>query len=120
MYFLSAVQAVKCALAIQKTLAFTTPQSSQNDEIVEELDELSLQHRIGIHLADVFFNGTDVNGDGVNIAFRLQSEAEPGGICISWVVYESVKTHLQLNVTHTEQRSLKGISDPMLLYQVAP
>lgn len=120
MYFGSAVQAVNCALAIQKALAVPTPQSAHNNGHVKTLDETVLQHRIGIHLADVYLNGTDVIGDGVNIAFRIQSEAEPGGICMSWIVYESVKTHLQLKVTRIEQRNLKGIADPMLLYQVAP
>jgi class 3 adenylate cyclase len=120
MYFGSAVQAVNCALAIQKALAVPTPQLAHHNGRVETLDETVLQHRIGIHLADVYLNGTDVIGDGVNIAFRIQSEAKPGGICISWIVYESVKTHLQLKVTRIEQRNLKGIADPMLLYQVAP
>lgn len=119
MYFMSAVQAVHCALAIQKALAVPTPQLLQNNGRQETLDETVLQHRIGIHLADVYLNGTDVIGDGVNIAFRIQSEAEPGGICISWIVYESVKTHLPLKVTRIEQQNLKGISDPMLLYHIA-
>jgi class 3 adenylate cyclase len=121
MYFVSAVQAVKCTQAIQHTLAVAAPEQFEDeDDLVESQAEVILQHRIGIHLADVYFNGIDVVGDGVNIASRLQAEAEPGGICISWIVYEAVKTHLQLNVIHIEQRSLKGISDPMLLYQIAP
>lgn len=121
MYFVSAVQAVKCTQAIQYTLAVAAPEQFEDeDDLVESQAEVILQHRIGIHLADVYFNGIDVVGDGVNIASRLQAEAEPGGICISWIVYEAVKTHLQLNVIHIEQRSLKGISDPMLLYQIAP
>src|SRR5919202_1730678 len=111
MYFMSAVKAVKCAREIQKALANNAARLTEEDR---------LEHRIGIHLADVFFNGTDVQGDGVNIAARLQSEAQGGGICISWMVYEAVKTHLQLQVIHSESRKLKGISDPMLLYQISP
>jgi class 3 adenylate cyclase len=111
MYFVSAVKAVKCAQEMQKALAA---------EASGLLEEDILEHRIGIHLAEVFFNGTDVQGNGVNIAARLQSEAEPGGICISWLVYEAVKSHLQLQVTRAEHRQLKGIEDSMLLYQVAP
>ena len=111
MYFISAVKAVKCAQEIQKALAVSAAGLSEQDR---------LEHRIGIHLADVFFNGIDVQGDGVNIAARLQSEAQGGGICISWLVYEAVKTHLQLQVIDCDRRNLKGIPDPMLLYQVAP
>jgi class 3 adenylate cyclase len=111
MYFVSAVKAVKCAQEIQKALSTAAAGLSKDDV---------LEHRIGIHLAEVFFDGTDVKGDGVNIAARLQSEAEPGEICISSMVYEAVKTHLQLQVTRAEHRNLKGIEDPMLLYQVAP
>lgn len=118
MYFLSAVKAVKCAQEIQKALV-AAPGEPKDDD-VETLPDTCLQHRIGIHLADVFFNGTDVQGDGVNIAARLQSEAEPGGICISWIVYEAVKTHLQLQVLRREDRNLKGIEEPVLLYHLAP
>ncbi len=111
MYFVSAVKAVKCAQEMQKALAAAAAGLPEED---------ILEHRIGIHLAEVFFNGTDVQGNGVNIAARLQSEAEPGGICISWLVYEAVKSHLQLQVTRAEHRQLKGIEDSMLLYQVTP
>ena len=111
MYFVSAVKAVKCAQEIQKALAI---------KAAEFPEEERLEHRIGIHLADVFFNGIDVQGDGVNIAARLQSEAQGGGICISWLVYEAVKTHLQLQVINSDRRKLKGIPDPMLLYQIDP
>jgi len=111
MYFVSAVKAVKCAQEIQKSLAIATTEWDREDV---------LEHRIGIHLADVFFNGTDVKGDGVNIAARLQSEAEPGGICISWIVYEAVKNHLELQIISCDRRQLKGIQEPMVLYQVSP
>lgn len=109
MCFVSAVNAVKCAQEIQQALAAAAVGLPKDD---------ILEHRIGIHLAEVFFNGTDVQGDGVNIASRLQSEAQPGGICISSMVYEAVKTHLQLPIIQTEHRNLKGIADPILIYQV--
>jgi class 3 adenylate cyclase len=82
MYFASAVKAVACAQEIQSSLAEITANLASDD---------ILTHRIGIHLGDVFFNGTDVLGDGVNIAARLQAEAQPGGICLSQTVYEVVK-----------------------------
>jgi class 3 adenylate cyclase len=111
MYFVSAVKAVRCAQEIQKALSTAAAGLAKEDV---------LEHRIGIHLAEVFFDGTDVKGDGVNIASRLQSEAEPGEICISSMLYDAIKTHLQLQVTRTEHRKLKGIEEPMLLYQIAP
>ena len=86
MCFSSAVQAVSCSLEIQRQLA-TPTQTSQK----------RLEHRIGVHLGDVFFKDDDVMGNGVNIAARLQTEAQPGGICISQVVYEVVKSRLALN-----------------------
>ncbi|MBD0364023.1 MAG: adenylate/guanylate cyclase domain-containing protein, partial [Coleofasciculus sp. C3-bin4] len=67
---------------------------------------------------DVFFSGTDVVGTGVNIAARLQTEAPPGGICISQTVYEVVKNNLSLQVTYMGSRKLKGIQEPLPLYQV--
>ncbi|MGB7439728.1 MAG: AAA-like domain-containing protein [Coleofasciculaceae cyanobacterium] len=109
MCFVSVVKAVKCAQEIQKSLAIAA-----KDLPIEDV----LEHRIGIHLAEVIFNDDDVFGDGVNIANRLQSIAAPGGICISSAVYEAVKTHLELKVTQTGDWEIKGIGF-MQLYQVS-
>lgn len=111
MYFTSAVQAVACAQEIQTTLAQAAEHLAQEDILV---------HRIGIHLGDVFFNGTDVMGDGVNIAARLQAEAEPGGICISQTVYDVVKKTLSLKATDLVQKKLKNIQDSVAVYQIPP
>ncbi|MBD2482342.1 AAA-like domain-containing protein [Planktothrix sp. FACHB-1365] len=109
MYFVSVVKAVQCAQEIQKTL-ITAASELPSDAILE--------HRIGIHLAEVYFNGNDVYGDGVNIAARLQVEAYPRGICISSMVYEAVKRHLGLNIIKSEFRELKGIGS-MQVYQIS-
>jgi class 3 adenylate cyclase len=109
MYFVSAAKAVECACEIQKVLAETVAKLSPGE---------ALTHRIGIHFGDVFFSGTDVVGTGVNIAARLQTEAQPGGICISQTVYEVVKNNLSLQVTYMGSRKLKGIQEPLPLYQV--
>jgi class 3 adenylate cyclase len=109
MYFVSAAKAVECACEIQKVLAQTVAKLSPGE---------ALTHRIGIHFGDVFFSGTDVVGTGVNIAARLQTEAPPGGICISQTVYEVVKNNLSLQVTYMGSRKLKGIQEPLPLYQV--
>lgn len=111
MYFVSAVQAVSCSLAVQRQLA----QSHQNQNI-----QNPLQHRVGIHLGDVFFNNSDVMGNGVNIAARLQSEAYPGGICISQIVYDVVKSRLDLNATYAGPLQLKNIQEPQPAYHLNP
>lgn len=111
MYFVSAVQAVSCGLAIQRQLSKTS----------HELDpSRTLLHRIGIHLGDVFFSQSDVMGNGVNIAARLQTEARPGGICISQVVYDVVKFRLALNVTYAGPLQLKNIQEPLPAYHLHP
>jgi len=111
MYFASAVKAVACAQEIQSSLAEITANLASDD---------ILTHRIGIHLGDVFFNGTDVLGDGVNIAARLQAEAQPGGICLSQTVYEVVKNPLALKATDLVPRKLKNMPDSVSVYQIPP
>lgn len=109
LHFSSAVQAVACALAIQRAFAERekTPAS-----------EKPLSHRVGIHLGDVFFDKEDIMGDGVNIAARLQAEAEPGGICISQTVYHVVRNKLALQVTRLSPRELKNISQAIPIYKL--
>jgi class 3 adenylate cyclase len=111
MYFASAVQAVECAKTIQKTLAEAT---------VQRLPQDVLSHRIGIHLGDVFFSETDVMGNGVNIAARLQAEAVPGGVCLSQTVYDVVKSCLNFKVNYLGLRRLKNLRDAVPVYQIPP
>jgi class 3 adenylate cyclase len=109
MYYASAVQAVASALAIQRTFA-ELAKSRPADK--------NLMHRVGIHLGDVFVDKEDVMGDGVNIAARLQAEAEPGGICISQTVYHVVRNKLALQVTRLGPRELKNISQAIPIYKL--
>jgi class 3 adenylate cyclase len=109
LHFASAVQAVACALAIQRTFAERAK--------VQAADQ-TLSHRVGIHLGDVFVDKEDVMGDGVNIAARLQAEAEPGGICISQTVYHVVRNKLALQVTRLGPRELKNISQAIPIYKL--
>jgi class 3 adenylate cyclase len=109
MYFDSAVQAVACALHVQQVL------STQAKSL---LPEEALGHRIGIHLGDVFVSEKDVMGDGVNVAARLQAEAEPGGIAISQTVYDVVKNRLAVTATCLGPRELKNIKDAIPVYQI--
>ncbi|MGA7934074.1 MAG: NB-ARC domain-containing protein, partial [Kovacikia sp.] len=79
-----------------------------------------LQHRIGIDLGDVVYNDNDVIGSRVNLAARLQTEALPGGICLSQSVYDVVKGHLPVPASYAGVRHLKGLQDPLPLYHIAP
>lgn len=109
LYFPSAVQAVACALAMQRHFADQARTRPRPDVLI---------HRVGIHLGDVFVSDQDVMGDGVNIAARLQAEAEPGGICISQTVYDVVKNKLSLHVTSLGPRELKNISESIPIYRL--
>jgi class 3 adenylate cyclase len=109
LYFSSAVQAVAGALAMQRAFAEKTR---------TQPPEECLTHRVGIHLGDIFVNDQDVMGDGVNIAARLQAEAEPGGICISQTVYDVVRNKLAMRVTRLGPRELKNISQAVPMYRL--
>ena len=109
MYFFSAVQAVDCALEIQKHLGGDTDVT--NDHFV---------HRIGIHLGDVYINESDMMGTGVNIAARLEAFAPPGEICVSQIVYDVVKSRLELDATFLGPLELKNIREPVPAYQIRP
>ncbi len=113
MYFESAYQAIGCAVEIQKALAEAAVTLPPQDV---------LRHRIGIHLGEVFFSESekDVMGHGVNVAKRLESEAEPGGICISQTVYDVVKNCLPIQAIYGGLRELKGIEEPMSVYHIPP
>lgn len=111
LYFVSAQKAVSCAIEMQKALAQAATELPQSD---------ILHHRIGIHLEDVYFNGSDVMGNGVNFAARLQTLAPPDGICISQTVFDVVKNCLSMSVTYLGLRKLKGIPEAVPVYTIAP
>ncbi|RZM75985.1 protein kinase domain-containing protein [Leptolyngbya iicbica] len=111
MCFSSAVQAVNCSLEMQHQLAAAYQSVAP---------EQRLEHRIGLHLGDVFFKDGDVMGNGVNIAARLQTEAHPGGICISQIAYDVVKSRVELNATYAGPLQLKNIQEPQPAYHIDP
>lgn len=108
LYFTSAVQAVACAQKMQREF----------NQRLKDAPSEALKHRIGIHLGEVFVKDQDVMGDGVNIAARIQSQAEPGGIVISQTVYDVVKNKLKLDVAKLGVRELKNISEAVTMYRV--
>jgi len=106
--FPSSVEAVRCAVEIQDAL-------ETRNQAVPEAERLVF--RIGINLGDVMVDGADILGDGVNVAARLESIAEPGGICISSSVYDQISGKLNLGFTDIGDQSLKNIARPIHAYR---
>jgi class 3 adenylate cyclase len=109
MAFPTAGAAVNCALAVQKKLTQAS-QSLPPDQL--------LQHRIGIHLGDVYITDSDVMGNDVNIAARVLSEAGAGEICVSQTVYDVVKHRLSIKGIYLGERELKNISEPLPIFKL--
>ena len=107
--FASALDAVRCALAIQR--AVKAAAGSDGDGIVL---------RIGVNLGDVIIEGDDIYGDGVNIAARLESLAEPGGVCISSIVNESVQGRIDVTFSDCGEVSAKNIDRPIRTWKWHP
>ncbi len=107
--FASPVEAIRCAVEIQKTLA-------ERNQGVEPERQICL--RIGVHLGDVVHREKDVMGDGVNIAARIEPLAEPGGICLTQQVYDHVHNKLDTPILKLGKRELKNIQVPVNLYRV--
>ena len=108
--FASPVNSIACAMELQKRMA------AANDGLPEERQILL---RIGINLGDVIVEGGDLYGDGVNIAARLQTEAEPGGICVSAKVRDEVGRKLAVAFEDLGARGLKNVGAPVHIYRVA-
>jgi adenylate cyclase len=107
--FVSVVAAVQCAVEIQKEL------KSRNADLPENR---WIEFRIGINLGDVVEEGDSIYGDGVNIAARLESLAEAGGICISGTVYEHIKNKLAFGYGYVGEQAVKNIKDPVRVYRI--
>ncbi|WP_371826888.1 adenylate/guanylate cyclase domain-containing protein [Microvirga sp. VF16] len=105
--FPSAVEAVQCAVDIQHALAAANQDTS---------GERRLQFRIGVHVGDVMVRGSDLLGDGVNIAARLESLADPGGICLSEAAYGYVRKVIPLAFTDLGPQKIKNIGEPVRAY----
>ena len=108
--FPSALQAVVCALEIQKAFG-----RRSETKPAEE----SLEHRIGIHLGDIVRENGGVAGDGVNIAARVQTKARPGTICLSQSVLDAVKGKIPMQVESLGPQALKNIAEPITLHLVS-
>src|SRR5229473_4923364 len=107
--FASVVDAVRSAVAIQHAL------KTKNAELPEHRQ---MQFRLGINLGDVIVEGERLYGDGVNIAARLESLAEAGGICISGTVYDQIETKLALSYEYLGEQMVKNIAKPVRVFRV--
>jgi adenylate cyclase len=107
--FASVVDAVRCAVEVQRELA------ERNDPL--PIDQ-RIEFRIGINLGDIINDGTDIFGDGVNIAARLEALAEPGGICVSRVVRDQVRDRLPIMFEDRGEQQVKNIARPVRVYRV--
>ena len=108
--FTSAVNAVQCAVDLQQGMA------AANDG---QPEECHIVLRVGVNLGDVMVEGSDLYGDGVNIAARLEAIAEPGGILVSGTVYEYIKNKLKVAFDDLGLQSLRNIAEPLRAYRVA-
>ncbi len=107
--FASVVDAVQCAVAVQKEF------HAHNAELPENRRML---FRIGVNLGDVIEEGDRIYGDGVNIAARLESLAEPGGICVSKTAFDQIETKLPMGYEYLGEQPVKNIAKPVGAYRV--
>ncbi len=107
--FGSVVDAVQCAVEIQKEL------KTRNAELPENR---RMEFRIGVNLGDVIEDGEQILGDGVNIAARLESLSEAGGICISGTAFDQVKNKLNIGYIYHGKQAVKNIAEPIRVYRV--
>src|SRR5262250_2194200 len=109
--FPSVVNAVRCAIEVQTTMADRTAGIAEDQRIA---------FRIGINIGDIIVEGDDIFGDGVNVAARLQEIATPGGICISSRVHEDVRDRLDILFDDGGTQTLKNISRSVQVWRWQP
>jgi TolB-like protein/class 3 adenylate cyclase len=102
--FASAVDAVRCAVEVQRGVA---------DQNADATIDIRIEFRIGIHVGDIIIDENDIFGDGVNIAARLEGIAEPGGICISDDAYRQIRGKVEIACEDLGPQTLKNIAEPM-------
>src|SRR4029077_5261309 len=106
----SGVDALSCAVDMQRGIA---------ERNVEVPSDRRIEFRVGINLGDIIIDGDDIYGDGVNVAARLESLAEPGGLCISRKVRDEVRDKLDLAFEDVGEQQVKNIARPVRVFRVA-
>lgn len=107
--FASALDATRCALAIQEGVT---------KRMGSEPADRRIALRIGINVGDVIVDGEDIYGDGVNIAARLEGLADPGGICVSGLTYDHIRNKLAAGFEPLGEQRLKNIAEPVRVYRI--
>jgi adenylate cyclase len=107
--FASTVDAVRCAIDIQRAMLVRNADMPLDKKI---------EFRIGINVGDIIVDGDDIFGDGVNVAARLESISEPGGICISDVVHQQVNGRVEAGFADLGDQNLKNIARPVRVYRI--
>jgi adenylate cyclase len=107
--FGSVVDAVRCAVEVQRAMAERNADVPPNRRI---------ELRIGINLGDIIKDGRDIYGDGVNVAARLEALAEPGGICVSRVVRDQVRDKLAFSFEDMGEQQVKNIARPVRVHRI--
>src|SRR5258708_30254504 len=108
--FSSVVDAVRCALDVQRGMA---------ERNVGVPDEKRIEFRMGINVGDVIIDRDDIFGDGVNVAARLEGLAKPGGICISEDAHRQVRGKFDVTFEDAGEQQLKNIARPVRVFRVA-
>ena len=103
------IAAVKCAVEVQHAMG---------ERNIDVPQENRIEFRMGINVGDIIIDGTDMWGDGVNVAARLEALAEPGGICVSGRVQEDVHGRLDIAFEDMGEQQLKNIARPVRVYRV--
>ena len=109
--FSSVVDAVRCAVDVQRGIA------ERNAGVPQEK---RIEFRIGVNVGDVIIDCGDIFGDGVNVAARLEGVAEPGGICVSGQVMEHIEGKLGVSFVDAGEQALKNIARPVRVYRARP
>ena len=109
--FASVVDAVECAVALQQAL------STSNDDAPAGH---GIEARMAVHLGDVIIDGEDLQGEGVNIAARLEKLAEPGGLVISRAVHEQIRSKLPLKFEDLGEQALRNIAESVQVFRASP
>jgi TolB-like protein/class 3 adenylate cyclase len=107
--FASAVEAVRCAVEVQRGRAMQSADVAQ---------DLRIEFRIGIHVGDIIIDDDDIFGDGVNIAARLEGIAEPGGVCISDDAQRQIRGKVDIAFEDMGPQDLKNIIEPMRAWRL--
>lgn len=109
--FVSAVDAARFAVEVQQAMV------EHNANVPQDL---RIEFRIGIHVGDIMIDDNDIFGDGVNIAARLESIAEPGGVCVSDDAHRQIRGKVETSFADMGVRTLKNIHEPMRVWHVRP